>query len=250
MSGGGPWILQDHLSDEFNGTAVDATKWKTDISSWGMWSWRRENVTVADGLLHITARYGEHPRAGQRMFYTSGILQSRSASIRFGYFEARIRAAQRDSGVTPAFWAYRSTRDEWTEIDFVELTQQRSSPYLADFNTHVFRHPKRAGAKPLRESRTRRMNWHPSADFHVYGCEWTEKRISWYVDGHLVATRANDFWYQGLLVTLSMGFREPLLTSPTPDGFPTTMLVDYVRTWKLSPNPGNRRSGSEERLGN
>jgi beta-glucanase (GH16 family) len=225
------WSLRQDYSDEFSGDEVDARKWDSDVVDWGTWSWEPSNVQVRGGHLLLTARYQEHIRKGQSLFYTSGIVKTKAPPILYGYFEARMRAAPRYPGVAPAFWAYRANEKEWTEIDFVELTQDREGPGLIDTNTHVFRQPGRA-ADPIRERRTWTAPWDPRDDFHVYACEWNDKEIRWFVDGKLVASRPNQYWHQALDVVISMGMRSPLLRYPSADGFPTAVRIDYVRVWQ------------------
>jgi beta-glucanase (GH16 family) len=232
LSGGDGWIFQPHYSDEFSGAELDREKWDSGIKPWSKWTWRPENVLVRNGRLQIMMRYAEHDRDGAKLYYTSGIVRSKNPPIRYGYFEAKIRASKKDSGISPAFWLYRGEKEKWTEIDVIELTQHPGNPKRMDFNTHVFRHPNLSGPKPLREQRNWTSPWHPSDDFHVYGCEWDTKEIRWYVDGRLVQKRSNDYWDQPLDVVVSMGLRRPLLDDPSSQGFPAMMEVDYVRVWQ------------------
>jgi len=185
----------------------------------------------------LRMQYHKHKRGTKTLFYTSGIIKSRATPIKYGYFEARIKAAQRFPGVCPAFWVYRNEKNLWTEIDFVELTEQRKNVKLIDTNTHVFKHPKLPGSKEVHEHRSWQAPWDPRDDFHAYGCEWDDKEIKWYVDGKLVATRKNDYWHQPLDVVLSFGVRSPLKEMPSDKEFPTVCQVDYVRVWKkAAPN--------------
>jgi beta-glucanase (GH16 family) len=225
-------VLQPDFSDEFNGSALDTIKWDNDVRDWGVWSWEPENVWVKDGHLNVRMQYQEHMRGDKQLYYTSGIIKSRAAPIRYGYFEARIKAAPRYPGVCPAFWVYRKENKLWTEIDFVELTEQRKGVRLVDTNTHVFYHPQLATGKELHERRTWEAPWDPRDDFHVYACEWTAKEIKWYVDDELIKTRANGYWHQPLDVVISFGVRYPLKTEPSAEGFPTVFQVDYVRVWQ------------------
>ena len=225
------WKLVPQLSDEFNAKLLDAAKWNNDVADWGVWSWEPENAWVANGRLNIRMQYEEHRRGQWTLFYKSGIVKSKAPPVRYGYFEARIKGASRYPGVAPAFWGYRQDVDEWTEIDFVELTQRNLSVNLIDTNVHVFKQPGFPGTLPLQEERTWKAPWDPRAKFHVYGCEWDENEIRWYVDGRLIQARKNDYWHQALDLTLSMGVRGALKTTASPDGFPTTFQVDYVRVW-------------------
>lgn len=226
----GNWVLIPKFSDEFNGHTLDTAKWDAAVPSWGAWSWDPKDVNVSHGQLHIVMRYAPHRDRGSLKYYKSGIIRSRG-SIRYGYFQARIKAAPRFPGVAPAFWAAAREHGhgERTEIDFVELTQRRN-PRMVDTNTHVFRH---AGLqKPLHEEHRWDAPFDPRDGFHTYGCEWTPNWIRWYVDGRLVRTRKNAYWDQPLFVMLSMGVRPPLIHSPSKRGFPTAMTVDYIRVWQ------------------
>ena len=104
---GGLWILQSEFSDEFNGDMLDTNKWDNDVRDWGLWSWEPYNVYVEDGTLHVRMQYEEHTRGGSALYYTSGIIRSKDPNgIKYGYFEARIKAAPLHPGVSPAFWGF------------------------------------------------------------------------------------------------------------------------------------------------
>ena len=113
------------------------------------------------------------------------------------------------------------------------MLQRFEQPRLIDFYTHVFKAPDKGFRRPYREGVAWRAPWNPSDGFHVYGCRWTEERITWYVDGEFVFSRKNDYWHQPLDIALSVGLRHHLGKLPDPTGFPTWMEVDYVRVWRL-----------------
>ena len=74
-------------SDEFNGTALDTSKWdyRTDSK---MWSKQKvENVSVSNGLLKLTLKREE---AGKKHYTGAGIVSNQI--FRFGYYEARVKA--------------------------------------------------------------------------------------------------------------------------------------------------------------
>ncbi len=245
----GDWVLQPDFSDEFEGAALDTDKWKHDVPSWGAWSWAPENAFVKDGSLHIRMQYKVHSRGSksqklQKVYYTSGIVRSRKR-ILHGYFEANIKAAPRFPGVCPAFWAdYAGEKDRRTEIDFVELTMRANrGPEVIDTNTHVAYHTSLPQEDtPLHEHVQTVLPFDPRDDFHVYSCLWDEQKIVWYVDGKIVRERANDYWDQPLVMTISMGLRRPLKGDPLGKfartaGFPTTFETEYVRVWQQAAEP-------------
>lgn len=225
------WQLKPQYSDEFDGGKLDHAKWDNDVSDWGVWSWEPANAWVSNGNLNLRMDYSVHQRSRWTLHYKSGIVKSKAPPIRYGYFESRIKAAPRFPGVAPAFWAYRQDADEWTEIDFVELTQRRRDVKIVDTNVHVFRQAAFPGTLPLQEERSWTAPWDPRDDFHVYGCEWDEKEIRWYVDGQQVQVRRNDYWHQALNVVVSFGVRGELKKQASAEGFPAMFEVDYVRVW-------------------
>lgn len=240
-------FLED-FSDEFNNPQIDLAKWEVDVAHWGPWSWSKENVFQQDGNLHIRMTYEPHHSRGMDMFYKSGIIRSRKA-ITYGYFEAKIKSCDRYPGVCPAFWMKGTVGNLSSEVDFVELQQ---SPEPGQLNRVDFCYHARVliDGKPdwVRGCHNWYAPWDPRDDFHIYGCMVTEDSIKWFVDGELRAEMKNDHWHLPSYVMLSMGTRRPLhinirddsgvridrLPNPeesVPEGFPTDMIVEYVRVW-------------------
>jgi len=243
------WKQIYELSDDFEGEAVDLTKWNNDVDDWGVWSWEPENAYVQNGFLHIKMNYEPHVRNGQELYYKSGIIWSKEP-ITYGYFEARIKGCSKFPGVCPAFWMISSGNNESSEIDFMEIQEVKGNIHQIDCNLHA--HVVENGDLTWkRERRHWIASWDPRDDFHVYGCENTLDSIHWYVDGQKVLSAENKHWHLPMYVILSMGLRSPLVyyDSPnpeypesrerypnaeksTPEGFPTEMIVDWVRVWK------------------
>lgn len=237
----GEWRLRPAFSDAFDGPGLDESKWNADHADWGEWSWDPENVRVADGRLRVRTRYEPHERDGRKLYYTSGLVVSRAEPLRYGFLAARVRAAPRHPGVSPAFWAWNHEPERWTEIDVVELLGKRD-PREVSTNTHVFDHPNLDGGAELHEQHQWRAPWDPRDGFHVYACLWTPERLAWFVDGTRVRERVNEYWHQPLDVALSMGLRgslrrEPLGEHATTEGFPTAFEVDWVRVWERASGP-------------
>jgi beta-glucanase (GH16 family) len=228
---GDRWILQSDFSDEFNDAQLDLQKWDSTCKSWGGWTWDPQNAWIRDGVLNL--RMQAEARNGGTA-YASGIVKTKAKPILYGYFEARIKAAARFPGVCPAVWGFRPEKETWSEIDFAELTEQAQNPRMVDTNTHLFRHPSLAAGQEIHEHRTWKAPWDPRDDFHVYGCEWDETTIRWFVDGKLIQSCRNDYWHQPLDIAISLGLRAPLAKTPADTGFPTACQVDYIRTWKAA----------------
>jgi beta-glucanase (GH16 family) len=260
------WTLAPEFSDEFDGPAVDKTKWYTAMAPWGDRAWTPDNVIQEGGLLRIRATYEPHVQRGKEYFYKLGILQSLKKTT-YGYFEARIKGCGRFPGLCPGFWLYSNGGDRdpkypkvtYCEIDIVEMLQADYIPDLGrrtgathiDCNLHcriideagqeVWRRPNN-----LPEVCRHYWNapWDPREDFHVYACENTPEEIIWYIDGRQVARERNLYWHLPMSVTLTLELRppfiqwvgvdgrEPVPEATTAEGFPTHMVVDYVRVWR------------------
>lgn len=55
------WILDEALSDDFDGSELDMEKWQPIPYTWaGAWRWQDDNVSVSDGSLHLTARHDKN----------------------------------------------------------------------------------------------------------------------------------------------------------------------------------------------
>lgn len=224
------WTLLQHYSDEFEGGTLDRSKWVDQLKPWGEWTWDTALVRVADGRLRLGMSYEKHLRDGRQLNYRGGIVRSAAPPIRYGYFEARIKAAPRWPGVATAFWLYRNTAEYWTEIDIVEMMQRRTSRTVIDRSLYVLRGDF-VPSLPIRQKYSWDGGWDPSADFHVFSCLWTPADIRIFVDGQLLAVEPNRYWHRPMDVVLSVGLRAPLNKIPSSDDFPTWMLVDYVRVW-------------------
>lgn len=197
-------------ADEFDGPAVDESKWSFELGNgffhgpentwvpgWGnreLQCYTREAATVSDSLLRITAR--REPRAGFE--YTSARLRTRSPAgpalfaQRYGRFEVRARAPV-GRGLWAAFWLLPQDNryGPWPasgEIDLMETVGDRAGEYLASLHF--------GSSHPANASVTHRHAFAAGesiADFHVYALEWAPGEIRWSVDGQAWA-RSSDWW--------------------------------------------------------
>lgn len=244
------WTLVEAYSDDFNQKGIARDKWNTEPRSWGRtWSWSGANASLADGNLRLKMMYSPHKVHRRKQYYTSGILESRKPVL-YGYFEARIKGSYPQPGTCPAFWLgghkVLQYEDNWTEIDILEAGRYAQTvkhvfrPYYVTHKVRVFQHPDAPTLSPqgrrewMHDVGGGLVSWDPSAQYHVYGLEWTPRVIRTYVDGELQGTISNRWWHKPLLVILSLGLRKPYMEEPSPEGFPAVMSVDYIRVWKSS----------------
>jgi beta-glucanase (GH16 family) len=236
--------LQLIWSDEFDGTALDTTRWSYDIGhgcpdlcGWGnseeqYYTDAPENIKVENGLLVITAR--EDSVGGED--YSSAKIKSQwKGDFRYGRFEARMKFPT-TQGMWPAFWMLptESAYGIWPqsgEMDIVEMIGRNPGQAVGTVHTG-FPYAYNSGYYDLPPGQIFADN------FHVFAMEWEPDTITWFVDGiqyHQLtpsdigpwAPFQEDFY---LILNLAVGGNWP----GDPDAttvLPQTLEVDYVRVY-------------------
>lgn len=250
--------------DEFNGTALDTTKWgyqmgvqdhygdSTGPLYWGngeLQYYTQDAVTVEDGALKITATRRDMPDG--RTYSSARILTRNKASWTYGYFEARMKCPT-GKGMWPAFWMLPepSTTSNsnniyggWPasgEIDIMEAKGRllnvvdTTLHYGAAWNMHEY-----AGKATTLLSNI--------DEWHTYALEWTDSYMSWYIDGYKMLTVTSSRWWSQdknnkgqsmpfdqpfyILLNLAVGGTYDSNVQPDESFTSASMYVDYVRVY-------------------
>lgn len=226
------WKAIDELTDEFNGSELDAKKWFDHNPGWkgrqpGYFS--PKNVTIEGGELCLTARVEDLPDLpeGYHTFTTAAVKSK--ALVKYGYFEVRCKAM--NSGASSAFWFYESTPEIWTEIDVFEICG-KSPEHEKNYHmtVHVMHSP--TVKEHLSDSKIWKSPDRLADDYHVYALEWDEKTLKWWVDGQVVRTLENQHWHQPLAMNFDSETMPEWFGLPQKDDLPSTYRIDYVRSWK------------------
>lgn len=233
------WVLI--FSDEFDGTAVDTTKWTVDNSyrgsrpEIGIGSWYRkpQNVQVTGGnlLLKVT-------KETSTMMYVGLIKSINKYEPKYGYYEVRIKVADTNSAATSCFWLQGQnqgnvdgTGNDGAEIDIFE------SSWVAD-NTNAVVHIDGYGANAQAGSK----NYKPTgihSGYHTFGMWWTKDFIKIYYDGILKAQYIDTKWipwvneYLLLSTGAAFGLSGDDFFVNKPIGFLTQAEIDYIRIWQI-----------------
>ncbi len=171
-------------ADEFNGSALDTTKWTSLNIAWPYNDERQyytpSAVTVANGKLTITSR---RQNMGGRQ-YTSGRLETGGKfSQAFGRFEVRAKLPK-TQGIWPAHWLLPASNAWPPEIDIMEFLGH-------DVDTVYFTNHWGTAASP--QHQTSQFNGPDfSAGFHNYAVEWFPDRMDFFVDGVKHATHTSN----------------------------------------------------------
>ncbi|WP_086609041.1 glycoside hydrolase family 16 protein [Erythrobacter donghaensis] len=212
-------------ADEFEGEALDRTKWTPEESCWGGGSneWqcytdRPDNIAVEGGLLLLKARKerftgparppetADDPNPVLTQPYTSGKVRTRGLHAwRYARIEVRAKVPA-GQGTWPAVWMMQNndTYGPWPlsgEIDILEAinigatcpeceggrgeNRTISAVHFGD----LWPNNRFVANKTALESGAL-----PSDDFHVYAVEWGEGLIRFLVDDRVHFTVTQDQW--------------------------------------------------------
>jgi beta-glucanase (GH16 family) len=228
---GGSWKLS--FADEFNGTALDGSRWATcypragDLSCSntgnGEAQWYKPgNVSVGGGVARLEARRETttSPYTGKAYAYSSGLIQSKPGfDFRYGYMETRMQLPK-GSGFWPAFWTW-PTAESWPpEIDVMEF--YGDNPRLLYQTLHG------TCGTQVRPSAT---DW--TGGWHTFAADWEPGSIRYYVDGQLTTTTTcapDENMYLIANLAVANGANAPAPTASTV--LPSSLSIDYIRVWQ------------------
>lgn len=241
-------------SEEFNGSSIDEScKWILDYgtgSQYGLVDWgnaelqyyQSDNISVADGVLTITAR----EESVEDKSYTSGRMNTLGFfDFLYGRIEARIKTPT-GVGVWPAFWLLPS-QGGWPcngEIDIMEQWGTEDGVFETTGAAHVgtcdpYFHQYLSWSFESTDSF--------SDDFHIYTIDWSVDSITFYVDGVETATYENGSewpftaywpfnsseWYIVLNLAIKpLDYAPYYYTEDDIDALPQSMIVDYIRVYQ------------------
>ncbi|EMR03830.1 family 16 glycosylhydrolase [Cesiribacter andamanensis] len=232
-------------ADEFSGTSLDQSKWNYQIGDgcaegicgWGnneLQSYQQANVTVANGLLKITAKR-ERIRGAN---YTSGRINTKGkGDWTYGRMEARIKLPA-GGGLWPAFWMLPTNEvyGGWPksgEIDIMEFVGHHPQEVLGTIHY--------GDAYPNNQYQGNKYVLHEGTfpeGYHTFAIEWEPGEIRWLLDGVLYSTKrtADLLPYQWpfdkdfhFLLNVAVGGNLGGAVDNTI--FPATMEVDWVRVY-------------------
>lgn len=207
-----------------NGWGNNELQYYTDLSS---------NVEVKDGMLKITAIKEAYEGAA----YTSARLLTKGKfDQKYGRFEARIKLPW-GQGMWPAFWLLGADFDTagWPYCGEIDIMENRGAePTTVSGTVHGPGYS--AGNSVGKEFSLTSDRF--DTGFHVFGIEWGEDYINYYVDdvlyNQITPEDVSGEWVFDqpffIILNLAVGGN---YGGPPNDAtvFPQEMLVDYVRVY-------------------
>jgi len=232
--------------DEFNGTALNETDWsfETGGGGWGnneLEYYRKENTTVSDGVLIITAK--KESFSGSN-YTSSRLITKGKKSFKFGRVDIRA-ALPKGQGIWPALWLLGSNIDDvgWPkcgEIDIMEMiggSGREKTVYGTPhwWDTDQIGHASYGSQYSLSSGTF-------ADQFHVFSIIWTADAITWYVDDiqyHTIditpaeAPERFDEFRNNFFVIFNIAVGGDWPKNPdSTTVFPQRMVVDYVRVFQ------------------
>lgn len=211
----GAWLYNSEISDEFNNKEIDEERWyivgkfkdgkpfykHPDNPKKRIWIGRApsqfsgRNYRLENGILKLEARWEpdfpfsdeiRKPVFGEALPYeniTTACFIQRKA-FKYGYIEIRSKAI--DAEITSGFWSM----GEGLEFDFFEMFgdgRKKGKEHLDKQLWWSIRDWKKLKGKPSYTER-KDMGFRGASDFHIYGIEWDEKGIMYFIDGKLFSS--------------------------------------------------------------
>jgi beta-glucanase (GH16 family) len=232
------------MSDEFdvNG-APNSNLWSYNIGTgnngWGnnelqYYTNRQENIKIENGVLKITARREQY--MGEA-FTSARIFTKGKFETKYGRVEARIKLP-RGKGLWPAFWMLGANSDTviWPQCGEIDIME-----YLGSSPTKIFgtvHGPGYSGGQSIGKNYFL-PNSRFDTDFHIFGIEWDENYINFYVDdvlyNQITPDKVPGEWVfnQPFYIILNIAVGGNLPGAPNNETpFPQEMLVDYIRVYQ------------------
>ncbi|RYZ96604.1 MAG: glycoside hydrolase family 16 protein [Proteobacteria bacterium] len=207
--------------DEFEGTALDTTRWWTRyIYSGGTLDYLNDEIQryrengnhpVAGGILKLVAK----PQSDGS--FTSGMIRSKT-TMKYGYFETRVKMPA-GLGVWTAFWLNPEDMGWPPEIDILEFLNNGTDDRIDMFSARGQGNAQgiaQLASHPNFDTtwKTWRAPYNFSDGYHVFGALWdTDDTVTVYVDGVLI-TKFHYNWVHNdgsdagkahVLLNLAMG---------------------------------------------
>lgn len=251
------WKPVDGMSDEFDGIALDATKWQSEPVGNG-WNWdgrppalfKASNVTVKDGQMRVTVGKLDEPVVKGRHTFThqGAIVRSLSPGQPGWYFECKMKANR--TVMSSTFWLMtKNDHRKKLELDIqecvgrtTEKTESWGRRWDRIFHSNAIHRTNRYNDTHLQLQASVATPTKNHERYYVYGAWWkSTEEIRFYLDGeYTYSIRPKVAWDVPAYIQMAI---ETYEWNPIPkDGLvesgtweQRTTQYEWVRTWTLVP---------------
>lgn len=265
------WQLLNSHSDEFNGTAIDFSKWALEYGGQNNYpfclAWhdfispyanhvfttsggnsvlrlvtKKEYVEKISNGYYPAEEFMSHdltkPLTGTEkpnyrpFYYTSAMLRSAMLPSPYGYFEIRCKLPNARN-IIADYWLFSANQqqNQYNEIDIFELTGRS---WYATTHYQGINAPSRINQGQALIAAGAKY----TDDFHIYAMKWEPHRISFYLDNILVRTVTEYIPDQVMEILINLGQHNDVGIY-SPDIYPCYFDIDYVRTYQRNPSTPN-----------
>ncbi|MEO0332021.1 MAG: family 16 glycosylhydrolase, partial [Bacteroidota bacterium] len=252
------WVLNQEISDEFEGSQLDTNKWFIEGLNGRYYIWKGRspaqfvphNVIVDDGKLKLRTQwepdfpfdqegYSEsggdpygHFKGKDIPVTTAGVVTKK----RFlnGYMEVKSKAG--DAAITAAFWAIGYEQE-------LDIYEQMGAPKIDGYiKANTVRTAVHDWSPPaVRPTRVfgydeQGLPYRTADEFHVYGAEWGRNYLKVYRDGkltyHITQDELGTDWVLNNPMEIwldSEAFN--WLGLPHKEELPVDFEIEYLRVW-------------------
>lgn len=254
------WVLNQELSDEFEGNALDPNKWFIEGQDGDYYIWKGRapsqfvphNVIVEDGKLKLRTQwepdynfanesYADGSNADAYGVFEGKPLPITTAAVitkkRFlnGYLEVKSKVG--DAAITGAFWAigYEQELDVYEQMGNPKIdgTILENSVRTAvhDWSPPAVRPTKAFGYDE------HDLPYRTADEFHVYGAEWGEDYLKVYRDGlltyHVTQEELGTDWVLNNPMEIWLDSEIfKWLGVPHKEELPADFEIEYLRVWQ------------------
>ncbi|MES2902393.1 MAG: carbohydrate binding domain-containing protein [Pseudomonadota bacterium] len=243
-------------SDEFDGTALDATKWGYQLGNgttignpgWGnneleYYTDRSENVRVEAGNLIITARKevfagtAAGGNQGQNFAWTSGRIRTAGKFSRaYGKIEFRAKLPV-GKGFWPAIWMLPEDKagnpyGTWAANGEIDIAEGWGSKPTKIAQTLHYGGMYPANVYTGHEATV--VTGTTVSDWHTYTLEWRSNEITWSIDGVVTSTQTK--WWSSSVTPPDSD--DDLNAWPAPFDKPFYLLINLAVGGNFDGNPG------------
>lgn len=245
------------FEDDFDGPALDATRWLPYyLPQWSSRNRATARHVVEDGVLRLRIEADQQPwcpeldgdvrvsslqtgvfagepgsTVGQHRFHPAAVVREAQPSVRLytplhGLVEVRMRALD-DPRCMVALWmiGYEDEPQRSGEICVAEIFGRDVDADSAGVGMGV--HP--FGDPDLVDDWAVERLPIDARLFHVYAAEWTPEHVAFFVDGEHVKTVGQSPAYP---MQLMLSLYEFPAGGEAPGRYPKAFVVDYVRGWR------------------
>lgn len=230
------WTLIQESGDEFSGLSLDITKWDTKpgYPTSGVFAFNSKNIEVSGGYLILSAKKENFNEKS----YTSAFLQSKFSDPGNGSFvEVRAKTTDVRANTCCAIWEQNfpllQALDPNPEIDIQEylLSGTNGSPNRVQSTLHRWYVP---SGHSMDAYKTYDTSVPLCDDFHSYGLERREGKLSFYIDGYKYweysVTSMPEYVKMSRHIIFSI---EGHAGNPVDSYVPAIFQIDYVRIYRL-----------------